>query len=162
MSARTENEVVIPAPLELVWDITNDVEHWAELFSEYSNVEILEREGNRVLFRLTMHPDAQGKVWHWISERTADPDARIVRAHRVETGPFRYMNIRWSYAETVEGTRMRWEQDFEMKPDAPVDDEWMANNINSNSRVQLALIRDKIATRAREMGLVPAMNEVNP
>ncbi|CAM5512843.1 Putative polyketide cyclase [Streptomyces alboniger] len=39
---------------------------------------------------------------------------------------------------------MVWTQDFAMKPEAPVDDDWMTDNINRNSKVQMALIRDKI------------------
>jgi aromatase len=54
------------------------------------------------------------------------------------------MDIHWQYEEVPAGTRMVWTQDFEMKPDAPVDDAWMTDNINRNSKVQMALIRDKI------------------
>jgi aromatase len=36
-----------------------------------------------------------------------------------------------------------------MKPDAPVDDEWMTANINRNSPIQMDLIRNKIEQRAR-------------
>ena len=43
MAAHTENEVVIDAPLELVWEMTNDVESWTTLFSEYSEAEVLDR-----------------------------------------------------------------------------------------------------------------------
>ncbi len=45
---------------------------------------------------------------------------------------------------------MEWTQDFEMKPEAPVDDDWMTDNINRNSKVQLALIRDRIEKAAAE------------
>ena len=45
---------------------------------------------------------------------------------------------------------MRWTQDFAMKPDAPVDDAWMTDNINRNSVIQMELIRDKIEQRDRE------------
>ncbi|GAB2735217.1 SRPBCC family protein [Streptomyces bullii] len=150
MAGHTENEITIAAPFDLVWDMTNDVENWPRLFSEYATAEILERDGDRVTFRLTMHPDEQGRVWSWVSERTADRAARTVRAHRVETGPFEYMKIHWSYDETPEGVRMRWVQDFAMKPDAPVDDAGMTDMINRNSRTQLALIRDRIEQAAGE------------
>ncbi|WP_030204357.1 SRPBCC family protein [Streptomyces sp. NRRL S-87] len=150
MSGHTENEIVIAAPLDLVWDTTNDIENWPDLFSEYASVEVLSREGATTTFRLTMHPDENGTVWSWVSARTTDEAARTVRAHRVETGPFAHMNIRWEYAETPDGTLMKWTQDFAMKPDAPVDDAWMTGNINRNSRVQMALIRDKIEQAARE------------
>ena len=86
MAARTDNAVEIAAPPDLAWDMANDVESWTTLFSEYSAVEILERQANTVRFRLTMHPDENGNAWSWVSERTADPVARTVRARRIETG----------------------------------------------------------------------------
>ncbi|MYU24366.1 SRPBCC family protein [Streptomyces sp. SID8352] len=150
MAGHTENEITIAAPLELVWTMTNDVDNWPRLFSEYASVEVIERDGDRVVFRLTMHPDEQDRVWSWVSERVVDPVARTVRARRVETGPFQYMDIVWEYAETPQGTRMRWIQDFAMKPEAPVDDAGMTDNINRNSRTQMALIRDRIEQAAGE------------
>ncbi|MFE0173501.1 SRPBCC family protein [Streptomyces sp. NPDC059002] len=144
MPELTENEIVINAPFDVVWRRTNEVERWTELFSEYKAAEVLERDGDRVLFRLTLHPDDDGKEWSWVSERVMDRAERTVRAHRVETGPFRFMNIHWTYEEVAGGTLMRWRQEFAMKPEAPVDDAWMRDNINRNSKVQMALIRDRI------------------
>jgi aromatase len=146
----TENEITIAAPLDLVWDVTNDLENWPRLFSEYAAVEIIERDGDSTTFRLTMHPDENDKVWSWVSERTVNRAERVVLARRVEPGPFQHMNIRWEYSEVPGGTKMHWTQDFAMRPDAPVDDAWMTDNINRNSKVQMELIRDKIEQRARE------------
>jgi aromatase len=137
----TDNAVVIAAPMELVWRVTNDVASWPDLFSEYAAAEILERRGNTVRFRLTMHPDEDGRVWTWVSERTTDPSTRSVRAHRVETGPFEHMNIRWEYRQVDGGVEMRWVQDFQMKPEAPVDDVAMAGYLNKNTAVQMARIK---------------------
>jgi aromatase len=94
-----------------------------------------------------MHPDKNGKVWTWVSERTVYPESRSVSAHRVETGPFDFMNIEWDYEEVEGGTKMRWIQEFHMKPDAPVDDEWMENNINTNTKVQMSIIKQKIESQ---------------
>jgi aromatase len=102
-----------------------------------------------------MHPDENGKVWSWVSERVTDREKLTVRARRVEPGPFKYMNIQWEYEETPDGTRMRWTQDFAMKPDAPVDDAGMTDIINRNSRVQMALIRDRIERAADERRTAP-------
>ncbi|PZF98216.1 SRPBCC family protein [Micromonospora deserti] len=146
----TENSVLIAAPLPLVWDVTNDVARWTELFTEYARVEILHRDGDTVRFRLTMHPDENGIAWSWVSERTADPATRQVRAQRVETGPFEYMRIHWRYAEEPGGTRMTWVQDFAMKPTAPVDNAGMTERINANSAVQLAVIKERIERLARD------------
>ncbi|MFF4632935.1 SRPBCC family protein [Streptomyces griseorubiginosus] len=159
MTGHTQNEVTIGAPLDLVWDMTNDVANWPNLFSEYASAEILSQEGNRTTFRLTMHPDDNGKVWSWVSEREADRDTLTVRARRVETGPFAYMNIVWRYEKVPEGTRMVWTQDFAMRPDAPVDDDWMTDNINRNSKVQMALIRDRIEKEAGERRPVSVLSD---
>ena len=140
-SGHTDNAIVVAAPMDIVWAMTNDVESWPSLFSEYAAAEILGRDGDTVRFRLTMHPDEQGRVWSWVSERTPDPVTRTVTAHRVETGPFEYMRIRWEYREVDGGVQMRWIQDFAMKPYAPLDDAGMTARININSAVQQARIK---------------------
>jgi aromatase len=147
-AARTENSIVIDAPLDLVWDITNDVPNWPSLFSEYASADILHREDNTVRFRLTMHPDANGKVWSWVSERVMNRENLTVRAHRVQTGPFEFMNIHWSYRQTPDGVEMRWVQEFHMRPDAPVDDAGMTERINTNSLIQLKLIKERVEAAA--------------
>ncbi|MGM1059874.1 SRPBCC family protein [Saccharothrix sp. Mg75] len=144
MAGHTENEVLIDAPMDVVWERTNDVERWPGLFSEYASAEVLERDGDRVLFRLTTHPDPDGKVWSWVSERVADPVTRTVTARRVETGPFERMDIRWTYEQVDGGVLMRWVQDFAMKPGAPLDDAGMARRIDENTPVQMALIKRKV------------------
>ncbi|MFF4607716.1 SRPBCC family protein [Streptomyces sp. NPDC001339] len=155
MPGHTENDITIAAPLDLVWDITNDIEDWPQLFSEYASVEVLSREGDKTTFRLTMHPDDNGTVWSWVSERVVDRRNRSVRARRVETGPFEHMDIHWRYTEIPGGTSMHWTQDFAMKPQAPVDDKGMTDLINRNSRIQMELIRDKIEQRDRELRTTP-------
>ncbi|MEV6972759.1 SRPBCC family protein [Kitasatospora sp. NPDC093806] len=149
MAGHTENSVVIQAPLKLVWDVTNDVAGWPELFTEYASAEIVERRGETVRFRLTMHPDEEGRVWSWVSDRTVNAADRTVHAHRVETGPFAYMQIFWRYEELPGGgTRMTWIQDFAMKPTAPVDDRGMTDRLNTNSPVQLEIIRRRVEALA--------------
>lgn len=149
MSGHTDNEIVIDAPMDLVWELTNDVESWTELFSEYSVAEILERRGETVRFRLALHPDENGKVWSWVSERTSDPMTRTVRSVRVETGVFKYMFLFWEYTQTHAGVRMRWVQDFEMKPQAPLDTVGMTQRLNTNTVGQMKLIKDKVEAAAR-------------
>lgn len=151
MPGRTDNTVLIAAPLELTWEMTNDLERWPQLFSEYASVDVLERRDGKITFRLTMHPDENGQVWSWVSEREADRPALTVKARRIETGPFEYMDINWHYQEVPGGTSMRWVQDFAMKPGAPVDDAGMTDHINRNSRVQMELIRDKVEAHARRV-----------
>nr|QBI71333.1 Aromatase [uncultured bacterium] len=141
MAAKTENSVTIDAPLERVWTFTNDVEAWPEYFDEYSAVEVLRRDGDTIDFRLTTRPDDQGQAWSWVSRRTADPATRTVRAHRLETGPFEYMRLRWFYTESGGRTTMRWVQEFELRDDAPFDDAAMVERLNTGSRKNMAHIK---------------------
>ncbi len=150
MIGHTDNAIEVDAPIGFVWAQTNDVTTWPDLFSEYASVDVIDEEPNAVTFRLTMHPDGEGRVWSWVSARTWDEEARVVRARRVETGPFEFMNITWTYEELApDRTRMRWVQDFQMKPDAPVDTARMTEIINDNSKVQMGLIKEKVEKRRR-------------
>ena len=147
----TDNSVVIDAPLELVWERMNDVEKWPDLFSEYAKAEVLEREGDTIRFQLTTHPDPDydGQVWTWVSERTVDPATHSVKAHRIETGPFDHMNIEWYFEPVEGGTRMRWVQEFSMKPSAPASDDEAEEYINRNTKEQMEVIRERLQGAAR-------------
>jgi aromatase len=146
MAAHTDNEVIIGAPLDEVWERMNDVENWPNLFSEYAKAEIIERDGNTVKFRLTTHPDPEydGQVWSWVSERTVDPDTHSVKARRIETGNFEHMDIQWFFEQAEDGTKMRWVQDFSMKPEAPANDEQAEEYINRNTREQMRVIKERL------------------
>lgn len=147
---RTDNAIVVDAPMELVWDMTNDVESWPQLFSEYAAAEILERDGDTVRFRLTLHPDEQGQVWSWVSERTPDPVTRTVRARRIETGPFEFMNLHWSYTQTEAGVEMRWQQEFTVRQGLPFGDPEMAERLNTNTRREMTRIKGLVEEAARQ------------
>jgi aromatase len=144
VAGHTDNTIVIAAPLDVVWDRTNDIDSWPTLFSEYAKAEVIEHRGDAVRFRLTMHPDANGVSWSWVSDRTPDPERRVVHSHRVEPGNFTYMMIHWAYREVDGGTEMRWVQDFEMKPTAPITSAAMAERMNANTKVQMARIKEQI------------------
>ena len=153
----TDNSILIDADVDFVWAMTNDLRTWPDLFTEYRSVEVLESTDTWFRFRLTMHPDESGRTWSWVSERTLDPAAREVRARRVEPGPFEFMEIHWTYAPEGEGTRMRWVQDFRMRPEAPIDTEGMTRRIDANSKVQMGIIKEKVeaaATAGTDRGAV--------
>jgi aromatase len=145
----TDNSILIDADIAHVWRMTNDLPSWPDLFTEYAEVEVLAQHGSTFRFRLKMRPDESGRVWSWVSERTLDESTYQVVARRLEPGPFEFMDIRWSYTPESSGTRMRWVQDFRMRPEAPVDTETMTERIDANSKVQMAVIRDKVEAAAR-------------
>ncbi len=149
----TDNAVVINAPLEFVWERMNDVESWPDLFTEYAKAEILERKGDTIVFRLTTHPDPEygGQVWSWVSERAVDSSTRTTKSRRIETGPFEYMNIDWSFEEVDGGTEMRWVQEFSMKPDAPASNEQAEEYLNKNTKEQMRVIKERLESAASEV-----------
>ena len=151
MAAHTDNEVVIDAPIDFVWERMMDIESWPQLFSEYAKAEVIEEEGNKVKFRLTTHPDPEydDQVWSWVSEREADPDNYQSKSKRIETGPFEYMNIEWYFEEADGGTRMRWVQDFSMKPGAPANDEQAEEYMNRNTKEQMSAIKGRLEQAAK-------------
>ena len=149
-AGHTESSVVIEAPMDLVWGMTNDVASWPDLFTEYASVQILDRDGDTVRFRLTMHPDEEGIQRAWVSERTPDVRTRTVRAHRIETGPFAYMNIFWEYRTLPSGgVEMRWVQDFHVRDELPYGDPEMAEHLLKNTKVQMSAIKERIERVAR-------------
>ena len=153
MAAHTDNAVEIDAPLEFVWGRMMDIESWPDLFSEYAKAEVIEREGDRVVFRLTTHPDPEydGQVWSWTSERIADPASHSSKSRRIETGPFEYMNIEWYFEPSDSGTRMRWVQDFSMKSTAPANDEQAEQYMNKTPKEQMGVLKQRLETQAAEV-----------
>jgi aromatase len=154
MAAHTDNSIDIAAPLPFVWERMMDIEDWPNLFSEYAKAEVVESEGQRLVFRLTTHPDPEynGQVWSWTSERIADPANHSSKSRRIETGPFQYMSIEWYFEEIDGGTRMRWVQDFSMKPEAPANDEQAEGYMNKNTKVQMGVVKERLEARAAEAG----------
>ena len=112
----TRNSIIINAPYDLVFDVSNRIERWTELFGdEYVKADVLERKGNEITFRLH---DKDGK--NWVSKRWLFKEHKLAYASRHEPMfPFRYMKIIWLYNETPDGVEMIWMQDFAMDPGSP-------------------------------------------
>ena len=159
MSGHTRAEIVIDAPRAFVFERTNDLSIWTEMFTEYAAVDVLEHDDTGYLFRLTTKPDEDGKVYSWISRRRLIPDEWRIEAHRVEPlRPFSDMQIRWAYDEAGSGTRLRWEQDFSVHPEAPFDEAAAERYIGQNSVVQMAAIKrylEEAWQRAQASGRAP-------
>jgi aromatase len=60
------------------------------------------------------------------------------------------MDIEWTYVPEGGGTRMRWVQDFAMRPEAPLDDAGMTARIDANSKIQMEVIRQRVESAVRE------------
>ncbi|HET9959533.1 MAG TPA: SRPBCC family protein [Polyangiaceae bacterium] len=144
MAGHTENTIVVLRDYETVLDVSNRVELWPVLFTEYSKAEVLERVGDEILFRLTTHPEDGRPARTWTSRRKVDRAAGVATAERLDpTFPFAYMKIRWVYERLPKevGVVMTWIQDFEVHADCPWSEERMESFLNRNTRVQMASVK---------------------
>jgi aromatase len=140
------NAVLIDAPVDEVFSLTNNVRTWPTLFSEYQSSEVLEESDSCVTFRLTTHPDENGQQWSWVSQRHTNKQRRSTYSERMpSSGPFQRMEIRWWYDPAGEKrTVMTWEQEFTMKPDAPVTEEQATAYLNKQTKIQQNIIKERV------------------
>lgn len=144
----TRNSIVINAPYESVFDISNDIERWTELFGdEYIKAEVLEKKGNEITFRLT---DDENKSW--VSKRWLHKDQCFAFASRHDPMfPFEYMKIVWIYLPREEGTEMVWIQDFRMDPKfTKFTEEQIEGFINKHSRDNMNIFKGSIEKAASQ------------
>jgi aromatase len=142
----TVNSIVIKAPYELVFDISNHIERWTELFGEeYASADVLERKGNEITFRLT---DEEGKSW--VSKRWLYKDLKFAYAQRHDPlFPFKYMKIVWFYNETPDGIKMTWIQDFELDPKfTKFNESQIEGFVNEHSQHNMKIFKKVIEAEA--------------
>jgi aromatase len=142
----TCNSIIINAPYELVFDISNDIPRWTELFGgEYKKAEILKKEGNKITFRLT---DDEEKSW--VSWRLLNKDNFYTYAERLEPKfPFNFMKIIWLYTQKPAGVEMTWIQHFEMDSKAKFNDKQVEGFINKHSKENLLIFKRIIEEAAK-------------
>jgi len=137
----TCNSIVINAPYDLVFDISNDIPRWTQLFGdEYRGAEILEKKDNKITFKLT---DDEGKSW--VSWRFLFKDKFFTYSERHDPKfPFKYMKIVWLYTQKPEGIDLTWIQHFEMDDKAKFNDEQVEGFINKHSKDNLKIFKEVI------------------
>ncbi len=141
----THNSIIINAPYEQVFETSNHIERWTELFGdEYVKAEVLSRVGNEITFRLT---DDEGKSW--VSKRWLFPERKLAYAERHDPMfPFKYMKIVWLYTPIDDGILLTWIQHFEMNSNAKFSDEQVEGFINEHSQHNLKIFKKVIEKEA--------------
>jgi aromatase len=143
----TCNSILIKAPYDKVFDISNDIPRWTELFGgEYKEAKILKKEGNKLTFRLT---DDEGNSWQ--SFRLLFKENYFAYAEKEEPKfPFQYMKIIWLYTPTEEGIIMTWIQHFAMDKNAKYTDSQVEELINKHSQENLKIFKEIIERESVE------------
>ncbi|MCX5700411.1 MAG: SRPBCC family protein [Candidatus Omnitrophica bacterium] len=145
MAGHTCNSIVINAPYEKIFDISNDITRWTELFgTEYKKAEVVKKEANKITFRLTDEDDKSWQSWRLLFK-----DKYFAYAEREEPKfPFKYMKIVWLYTPKPEGIEMTWIQHFEMEKDFKFNDQQIEGFINEGSKENLKIFKRIIEKEA--------------
>ncbi len=143
----TCNSIVINAPYDLVFDISNDIPRWTELFgAEYKKAEVVKKESNKITFRLT---DEDDKTWQ--SWRLLFKDKFFTYSEREEPKfPFNYMKIVWLYTQKPEGVEMTWIQHFSMDEKFKFNDTQIEGFINEGSQHNLKIFKEIIERESKK------------
>ncbi len=141
----TCNSIVIDAPYEKVFDISNDIPRWTELFGgEYTKAEVVKKDGNKITFRLTDEDDKSWQSWRLLVK-----DKYFAYAEREEPKfPFQYMKIVWLYTQKPDGVEMTWIQHFAMDEKATFTDAQVEGFINEGSARNLKIFKEIIEREA--------------
>jgi aromatase len=141
----TCNSIIINAPYDKVFDISNDIPRWTELFgTEYKKAEVVEKKGNKITFRLTDEDDKS-----WVSFRLLYKENNFAYAERQDPKfPFKFMKIVWLYTQKSEGVEMTWIQHFEMEKDFKFNDTQIEGFINEGSQHNLKIFKKIIEQEA--------------
>ncbi len=150
---RLQAQIEIQRPPQEVFEITNDIERWDQLFNEYSHCEVISREDagrfTKIVFLLR---NKEGQEWR--SWRILDHQDLVAIAERDEPlFPFEYMHLKWEYRPVPGGTLMIWTQDFETDPklEAPESQviAFLERHGDENQRRMKELLESGAVTAAR-------------
>lgn len=147
MKGYTENSTVILGDAEKIFDITNDIRRWPQLFTEYKEAEVVEERSGYVKFTLTMFPNKEGKVKSWTSERNIDRENMKAKARRLAPlFPFAQMDIIWTYERLPQnvGVQMTWRQEFTLDEKCPYQPFDMESYLNKATRKQMKAVRENV------------------
>lgn len=143
--ATIQNSIWIQADRITVFERTNDIAHWTDLFTEYKETRVLEQGDAYIRFELTTHPEENRPSRTWESERWLDrPNFRITARRLAPLLPFKHMNLEWLYEEQEEGTYMTWIQEFEVDPASGLTKEQVEAHLNRTTKEQMTAIKHNI------------------
>ncbi|MFH9177344.1 aromatase/cyclase [Streptomyces albogriseolus] len=145
---RTSHSTEVDAPAGIVYGLIADAVRWPLFFPPNVHVEKLETDGTNE--RLRMWATANGQVRSWISRRVQDPATRRVEFRQSHPqAPVKTMHGTWAVEELPGGTTLlTLLHDFTVHGDRPQDVDWVQRAVDTNSRAELAGLR-QLAERWR-------------
>ena len=105
----TVDERLVRAPVETIFALARDVEHWPDHLGHYRSVRFRERapDGGGLVEMAANRPfgPLNWPTW-WLSEMQVDPAAPRIRFRHVG-GITTGMDVEWSFERVLAGTRVR-------------------------------------------------------
>ncbi|MDQ1016510.1 aromatase/cyclase [Streptomyces afghaniensis] len=146
---RTTHEITVAAPADVVYGIVSDATKWPLYFPPNVHVEQLEFDGARE--RLRMWAMANGRTKSWTSRRVLDRERRRVEFRQEQSAaPVRSMRGTWIVEPLgTDRSRLTLLHDFTVAGDIASDVEWVERATDTNSRAELASLKELAERWAR-------------
>lgn len=103
MSVRTENSILIKAPLEKIFEITSNLQLWPKLLPHYRWIRILKKDDSGMIVKM-----AARRGWlpiQWTSRFYADPGVHELHFEHLKAFT-RGMQVLWTYTPTPDGVQV--------------------------------------------------------
>jgi uncharacterized protein YndB with AHSA1/START domain len=145
---RIEREVLIDAPLDVVWSVITEPEHVGRWFSDSASIDL--RPGGEVILRWERHGSE-----HWRVERVDPPHYVSFRWLREAQEPAELHEgnstlVEFSLAAEGEGTRLRVvESGFRELAGSEEENAKDAEEHRSGWELELGELREYVATQVR-------------
>ena len=138
--------LLVDAPLDVAFQVTHDVEAWPSQNPLVKSIEVLEREGGKVVFRMT-HSD--GRAWN--TALFAIPEHNVSFAERLEPqSPLSCMQyVRHYRADSATCTEITEEVRFELVPDSGLDEADVISRIRQHMAEVQPHLKKQIEASAR-------------
>ncbi|MER5934016.1 aromatase/cyclase [Streptomyces sp. NPDC002054] len=139
---RLSYAVDVDAPAGVVYALIADTTQWPLFVPPSIHVERLDFDGVHDRFR--MWATANGGVSSWLSRRTLDAYARRIEFRQeLPAPPLLAMGGSWTVEELGRSRcRLVLRHEFEVAADRPGDAEWVRRATDTNSRAELAQLKE--------------------
>ncbi|MFJ6855961.1 aromatase/cyclase, partial [Streptomyces sp. NPDC091271] len=148
-----EHEITIAAPAPDVYRLLAEVDNWPLIFPPTLHVDRVDGDGTQE--RIRIWATANGEPKNWTSRRELDPEGmRITFRQEITTPPVAAMGGTWIIEPLgAEESRVRLLHDYRAIDDDPHDLLWIDRAVDSNSRKELAALKENVeaAHTAREL-----------
>ena len=130
MNLRTENSILIKAPLDRVFEATSNLLLWPKVLPHYRWIRILQAGEDGLIVKM-----AARRGWlpiQWTSRFQIDPNAPELRFEHLRAFT-RGMKVQWTYTPTTDGVLVRISHELER---ASAFGRWFAHRVLGEMFIQ--------------------------